>query len=139
MRSRLRTLDPLALAAIAFVVANVLHTLDHFRQGVGGLSAEIVVAGSTLTVLAVVVMVMALQRHPRAPAFAAVVGLSGAVGIAASHLAPHWSALSDPYPDISVDALSWIVMLAEIGTALLLAIVAVRELRRQAAAQPLHA
>jgi hypothetical protein len=121
----------LAIAAVAFVVANVLHTLDHIRQGLGGLSPAIFVGGSTLSVLAVVVMVMALRRHPRAPAYCAVVGLSGAVGVAASHLAPHWSSLSDPYPDLSVDALSWAVMIAEIVAALVLAIVALRQLSRQ--------
>jgi hypothetical protein len=131
--------SPLAIASIAFVAANLLHTLDHFRQGVSGLTTEILVAGTTLTVLAMVVMVMALRHHSRAPALAAVVGLSGVVGIAASHLAPHWSALSDPYPDISVDALSWAVMLFEIAAAGALAIVALRELRRAGGAQPLHA
>ena len=127
--------DSLAIAALAFVVANLLHTADHLRQGLGGLTPAIVVGGTSLTVLAIVVMVMALRGHPRAPAFCAVVGLSGAVGIAASHLAPHWSTLSDPYPDLSVDALSWAVMLAEIAAALVLAIVALRQLMRQ----PQHA
>ena len=127
--------DSLAIAAVAFVVANLLHTADHLRQGLGGLTPAIVVGGTSLTVLAIVVMVMALRGHPRAPAFCAVVGLSGAVGIAASHLAPHWSTLSDPYPDLSVDALSWAVMLAEIAAALVLAIVALRQLMRQ----PQHA
>lgn len=125
----------MATAAVAFVVANLLHTLDHIRQGLGGLSPAIFVGGSVLTVLAVVVMVMALRQHPRAPAFCAVVGVSGAIGVAASHLAPHWSSLSDPYPDLSVDALSWAVMLAEIAAALVLAIVALRQLARQ----PQHA
>jgi hypothetical protein len=127
--------NSLAVAAVAFVAANLLHTADHIRQGLGGLSPAILVGGSTLTALAILVMVMTLRNHPRAPAFAAVVGLSGAVGIAASHLPPHWSSLSDPYPDLSVDALSWAVMLAEIAAALVLAIVAVRELARQ----PQHA
>ena len=125
----------LAFAAVAFVAANLLHTADHVRQGLGGLSAMILVGGSSLTILAIVVMVMVLRGYPRAPAFAVVVGLSGAVGIAASHLAPHWSSLSDPYPDLSVDALSWAVMCAEIAAALLLAIVALRQLARQ----PQHA
>jgi peptidoglycan biosynthesis protein MviN/MurJ (putative lipid II flippase) len=127
--------DSLAIAAVAFVVANLLHTADHLRQGLGGLTPAILVGGTSLTVLAIVVMVMALRGHPRAPAFCAVVGLSGAVGVAASHLAPHWSTLSDPYPDLSVDALSWAVMLAEIAAALVLAIVALRQLTRQ----PQHA
>ena len=127
--------NSLAVAAVTFVVSNLLHTADHIRQGLGGLNPAILVGGTTLTVLAIVVMVMALRDHSRAPAYAAVVGLSGAVGIAASHLAPHWSSLSDPYPDLSVDALSWAVMLAEIAAALGLAIVALRELARQ----PQHA
>ena len=127
--------DSLAIAAVAFVVANLLHTADHLRQGLGGLTPAIVVGGTSLTVLAIVVMVMALRGHPRAPAFCAVVGLSGAVGVAASHLAPHWGTLSDPYPDLSVDALSWAVMLAEIAAALVLAMVALRRLARQ----PQHA
>jgi hypothetical protein len=131
--------NPFAMAAVGFVAANILHTLDHFRQGVGDLTAEILVAGTALTVLAIVVMVMALRGHPRAPAFAAVVGLSGAVGIVSSHIAPHWSALSDPYPQIHADALSWIVVLIEIGAALVLGVVALRELRREGAARPLHA
>jgi multisubunit Na+/H+ antiporter MnhB subunit len=125
----------LATAAVGFVAANLLHTADHIRQGLGGLSPAILVGGSTLTLLAIVVAAMALRDHPRAPAYAAVVGLSGAVGIAASHLAPHWSSLSDPYPDLSVDALSWAVMLTEIAAALVLAVVALRELTRQ----PQHA
>jgi hypothetical protein len=131
--------NSLAVAAVTFVAANILHTLDHFRQGVSGLSSEILVGGTTLTVLAIVVMVMALREHPRAPALAAVVGLSGAVGIAASHLLPHWSALSDSYPQIHADALSWVIVLIEIGAALGLAVVAIRELRRQLAAEPQHA
>jgi hypothetical protein len=132
--------NPLAVAAVTFVAANILHTLDHFRQGVSGLSSEILVGGTALSVLAIVVMVMALREHPRAPAFAAVVGLSGAVGIASSHLLPHWSALSDSYPQIHADALSWVIVLIEIGAALGLAVVAIRELRRQpAAAEPQHA
>jgi hypothetical protein len=127
--------NSLAVASVGFVVANLLHTADHIRQGLGGLNATTLAGGSMLTVLAVVVMVMALRDHPRAPAFSAVVGLSGAVGIAASHLAPHWSSLSDPYPDLHVDALSWAVMLTEIAAALVLAIVALRALARQ----PQHA
>jgi hypothetical protein len=122
--------EPLTVAAGTFVAANVLHTLDHFRQGTGRLTWEILLGGSTLTVLAVVVLVVVLRGHPRAPALAAVVGISGAIGIASSHLAPHWSALSDPYPDLSVDALSWAVMLFEIAAALALGIAALRVLRR---------
>lgn len=114
----------LEAASAGFVAANVLHTLDHLRQGVGGLTWEILAGGGVLTVLAVAVLVLALRRDQRAPAFAAVVGFSGAVGIASAHIAPHWSALSDSYLDIHADALSWIVMLLEVGAALALGVVA---------------
>ena len=119
------------MAAAAFVVANVLHTLDHLRQGVAGLSPAILAGGSVLSLLALVALAMAIRLHPRAPAFCAVVGVSGTVGIASSHLAPRWSSLSDPYPDLPVDALSWAVMLIEIVAALVLGIVALRALMRQ--------
>jgi hypothetical protein len=114
----------LEAASTGFVAANILHTLDHLRQGVGGLTWEILAGCSVLTVLAVAVLVLALRRDQRAPAFAAVVGFSGAVGIASAHIAPHWSALSDSYLDIHADALSWIVMLLEVGAALALGMVA---------------
>ncbi|MCW2992310.1 MAG: hypothetical protein JWM73_2904 [Solirubrobacterales bacterium] len=103
--------------ALAFVAANVLHTVDHFRQGVDGLSAEILVAGTGLTIGAVIVLVLALRGHRQTAPSAAILGIGGALGILAAHVAPHWSALSDPYPDNGADAVSWIVMLIEVGTA----------------------
>jgi hypothetical protein len=125
MRTRLE------VAAVVFVVANLLHTADHLRQGTGRLTTEIFAGGSVLTVSAFVVLVLALRHDRHAALFAAVVGVSSALGIAASHLAPHWSAFSDPYPDLSVDALSWAVMLAEIGAAVVLGVVGIREVSRQ--------
>ena len=124
---------PLRTAAIAFLAANLLHTLDHLRQGTGRLTTEIFLGGSVITIAAVVTLVLVLRGSPRAPLTAAVVGLWTAVGVAASHIAPHWSALSDSYPELSVDALSWAVMLAEIAAALVLGMLGVRELRRTAA------
>jgi hypothetical protein len=126
----------LAVGSIAFVAANVLHTLDHLRQGIGGLTTEILAGGSLITAAALATLVLALRDDPRAPLAAAVVGLWTALGVAASHIAPHWSAFSDPYPDLRVDALSWAVMLAEIAAALALGMLGVRELRRQAAPSP---
>jgi hypothetical protein len=129
-RSRVR-LDALTLASIAFVVSNVLHGIDHERQGTARLTTEVVAGGTVLTILALATLGLTLRPHPRAPLFCAVVGLWTAVAVAASHLAPHWSAFSDPYPDLSLDALSWVVMLAEIAAALALGVIGVRELRRR--------
>ena len=67
-------------------------------------------------------------RERRPPA--AAVGLWSALAIAASHLAPHWSAFSDPYSELTVDALSWIAVFAEIGSALALGLVGLGFIRR---------
>jgi hypothetical protein len=131
-----RRLDTLGLAATAFVAANVLHTLDHLRQGTGDLATEILAGGTVLSVLAVLTLVLALRRHPRAALWAAVVGTWSALGVIASHIAPHWSAFSDSYFEIDADALSWVVMLAEVLAAAYLGLVGFRELRRQAAGRP---
>jgi hypothetical protein len=126
----MRRRSTLTTAAAVFVAANVLHTLDHLRQGLDGLSSEILAAGTLLTVMAVATLVLALRDHPWTPPIAAAVGLSGAAGILAAHVAPHWSALSDPYPDIGADALSWIVMAAEAGAALALGLAGLHAMRR---------
>jgi hypothetical protein len=131
-----RRLDTLSLAATVFVAANVLHTLDHVRQGTGDLATEVLAGGTVLSLLAVLTLVLALRRHPRAALWAAVVGTWSALGVIASHIAPHWSAFSDSYFEIDADALSWAVMLAEVLAAAYLGLVGFRELRRQAAGRP---
>ena len=127
-----RRLDTLSLAAAAFVAANVLHTLDHLRQGTGDLATEVLAGGTVLSTLAVLTLVLALRHHPRAPLWAAVVGTWSALGVIASHVAPHWSAFSDSYFEIHADALSWVVMLAEVLAAAYLGLVGFTELRRPA-------
>ena len=124
---------PLRTAAIAFLAANLLHTLDHLRQGIGDLTTEILAGGAVITVGAVVTLYLILRDDPRAALTATVVGLWAAAGVSASHLAPHWSAFSDSYPEIGVDPLSWAAVLAEIGAALALGLLGLREVRRQAA------
>jgi hypothetical protein len=124
----------LASAATLFVAANVLHTLDHVRQGLDRLAVEVVGAGTLLSIAAVLALVLALRRDVRAPVVCMGVGLAGALGVAAAHLAPHWSALSDPYADLGLDALAWAIMLAEIAAGLVLAAAGAREVARHAAA-----
>jgi cephalosporin-C deacetylase-like acetyl esterase len=117
----------LAGAAALFLAANLLHTLDHVRTGLDRLTPEILGAGTVLTVATVLALVLALRHDARSPVICAGVGLGGALGVAAAHLAPHWSALSDPYPDLGLDALSWAVMLAEIAAGIVLAVAGARE------------
>jgi hypothetical protein len=78
----------------------------------------------------VLTLVLAVRHHPRAPLWAAVVGTWSALGVIASHVAPHWSAFSDSYFEIDADALSWVVMLAEVAAAAWLGFAGFRALRR---------
>jgi hypothetical protein len=113
-------------ATAALVAANLLHTADHLRQGTERLSTEVLAGGAVLTLAALLMLFLVVRGDPRAPRVAAVVGLWTAVGVAASHVAPHWSAFSDPYPDLSADVLSWAVMLAEIAAAFALGVIGLR-------------
>jgi hypothetical protein len=114
-------------ASGALVAANLLHTADHLRQGTERLSTEVLAGGAVLTLTALLTLFLVVRRDPRAPRVAAVVGLWTAVGVAASHVAPHWSAFSDPYPELSADVLSWAVMLAEIAAAFALGVIGLRQ------------
>jgi len=122
-------LDSLTVTSIALVAVNALHTADHIRQRFVGLDWEILAGGSALSVPAVATLIVTLRHDRRAPLVAAATGLLVVGGVLASHVAPHWSALSDPYPAIHADLLSWAVMLAEVAAGLLLAVAGISALR----------
>ncbi len=126
--------DPLLIASAVLVSLNALHALDHLRQGVGRLSTEVILGGQGLLLLALVPLVLSFRRHLLAPLAAATVGLWTAVAVAASHLAPHWSAFSDPYADNNLDLVSWGQMLLLVAGAAALGIVGIQAMRRRAAA-----
>ena len=112
---RERQWELLTTAAGVFLVANLVHGADHVRQDFAGFTWAVMLGGALLTFQAVVVFVYARRRHPHTAMLATVVGFSAAVLVAAAHIAPHWSVLSDSYTNqISADALSWGVMLAEV-------------------------
>ena len=124
--------DRLTLAAGAFLAANLLHGADHLRQGLDGVSHVVLSGGGLITAAAVAVVVLAVRRHPAAALAATLLGFATTVLVSASHLAPHWSVLSDSYvDDVSVDALSWAVVLLEIGSALVLGVVAAQQYRSE--------
>jgi hypothetical protein len=129
-----RRLDPLTAANIAFVLAILLHAADHVRQpgGLGALTPEVLWGGGALALLGLATLPLTLRRHPQAPLVAAALGLATAVSVSASHLAPRWSAFSDPYADLSLGAYSWAVMLAEVAAALVFGLIGVAALRREA-------
>ncbi len=115
----------LLLTSAALVLVNALHGADHIRQGLGRLTAEVMVGGQGLLLLALIPFALALRRHRTAPAAAALVGAWTVLAVSASHLTPHWSAFSDPYLDHDLDALSWALMLSVIATAAVLAAVGI--------------
>lgn len=122
--------DGLAIAAAAFLAANLLHGADHLRQEVEGLHALITAGGVLGTMAAVAVAVLAARRHVLAAPAAAAVGFTTAVLVTSVHVLPHWSVLSNSYiDDVTVDALSWVVVLLEIGAAFVLGCVATARLR----------
>ena len=130
--------DWLTVTAIAFLAANLLHGLDHLRQHMAGVNAEVLIGGMLITATAVIVVVAVRRDHPRAPLLAVVVGFAAALLVAGAHLAPHWSVLSDSYvDDISPDIVSWLVVVLEIVTAFVMALVGLSRLRsRSRAAAP---
>jgi hypothetical protein len=122
--------DWLAITAISFLVANLLHGADHIRQHFAGVDTEVLVGGGMLTAAAVAVAIITSRQDRRAPLLATFVGFIAAALVAASHLAPHWGALSDSYiNDIHPDALSWVVMVLEVVAGLLLGVVGAHRLR----------
>jgi hypothetical protein len=98
----------LGWATVAVVATEVLHDLDHVRQG---RSASVAVSVSAVLawVATIVLVVLVARRHRLAPVYAAVFGATVAVGFVLVHALPHWSAFSDSYGDANVDALSWLL------------------------------
>jgi hypothetical protein len=121
--------EPLVAASALFVVANIAHTIDHVRQGVGRLSGEVLAGGTLISIFAALTLFLALSRHPRTASVATIVGFASALGIAAAHIAPHWSVLSDSYLDLRVDVGSWVIVSIEIAAGFALGVVGLRERR----------
>ena len=123
--------DALAMAAIGFLAANLLHGVDHIRQHLAGVNAAVGIGGAMLTAAAVAAVIVALREDPRTPFVATVVGFTSAILVAQAHLAPHWSVFSDSYvDDVHVDGLSWAVVLLEIAAAAILGAVGLYRMRR---------
>jgi hypothetical protein len=132
---RALTGTPLGRAALLLVVADVLHALDHARQG-RDLASEVYVAGVAGWIALALLLVLVARGHRLAPLYAAAVGLSVAVGFLAVHVAPHWSAVSDPYSAWDPDALSWALVAIPVLAALSLVAQAARARTRRRRSPP---
>lgn len=118
-------------AAALYALGLIVHTLDHVRRGTGVLTPEVFWLGTVSTAAGVITVGLVMARHRLAPLAAALLGVPVAVGVAAVHLLPHWSAVSDAFPGAAgtgVTAYSWVVVLVEIAGASLLGVAGLRML-----------
>jgi hypothetical protein len=112
----------------------LVHNADHLRRGFDVVTTEVIVLGTVAGVLQLVAIGAVFFRFRLAPLLAVAVGLPDAVGIAAVHLLPHWSSLSDAFPgahSTGVTTWSWVAAIAEVGSALLFTLAGFYALRGQ--------
>jgi hypothetical protein len=118
----------LGRAALLLTAADILHALDHARQG-RDLTAEVYGAGIAGWIALAVLLVLVARAHRLAAPYAAAVGLTVAAGFVIVHTAPHWSAFSDPYTAFDADALSWVLVAVPVLAGVNLALQATRAMR----------
>ena len=129
----------LRYAALFYATGLALHTADHIRRGVDAVTPQVLWLGNISTLLGVTTVVLVLLGHRLGPPVAAFTGLQVAIGVAAVHLLPEWSAFSDAFPGArgtGVTALSWTVVLMEIAGAFAMGVIGlsiVRNARRAGA------
>lgn len=123
-RKRTRLIWP----ALALLGVIVLHDLDHLRQG---REIEFLVVGiGVIGDIGMITMVaLVIRRHRLAPLAATVMGFANFFGFIAVHVVPDWGPLSDGYPDLPVDALSWAIVFVPMAAALWLGLAGLSELR----------
>ena len=98
------------------------------------LTPQVFWAGNLSTAIGITVVTLVFLGNRHAPLLAAVTGLPIALGVAAVHLLPRWSALSDTFEgarNTGVSALSWTVVLVEIVGALAMGVVGFRIVRER--------
>jgi hypothetical protein len=129
----------LRYAALFYATGLALHTADHIRRGVDAVTPQVLWLGNISTLLGVTTVVLVLLGRRLGPPVAAFTGLQVAIGVAAVHLLPEWSAFSDAFPGArgtGVTALSWTVVLMEIAGAFAMGVIGlsiVRNARRAGA------
>lgn len=118
----------LALAALVALAASLIHNLDHILNQQDGAWPPVGIAGASAYIATGGTLWLALRNDPLAPLAGLFTGLATAIGFTAIHLAPHWSALSDPYSTANVNWLSYAIVYLSIAAGLALAAVAASEL-----------
>ena len=119
----------LLTATLIWLALDIGHALDHTRQG-RELATEVYTAGVTGWVATAVLLVLIVRGHRLAPLLATMFGAAVVLGFLAVHIAPEWSAFSDPYGDFDPDALSWALVVLPMLAGLNLAITGARWVRQ---------
>lgn len=138
MAHRLRSADGqrLARAGWVFAAGSALHLFDHLRRGQDSVTEELYWAGNLALVLQVIVITLAVTRHPKAAVVAAPAGFALALAFLAAHWLPEWSSLSDPFIEGDTAVFSWFASAAEIAGALAVGLVAWPIARRAGRRRP---
>jgi hypothetical protein len=107
----------LKYSALFYALGLALHTADHLRRGLDAVTPQVLWAGNVSTAVGITVAALVIVGHRSGSLLAAVTGIPVAVGVAAVHMLPKWSALSDAFVgahNTGVTAFSWTVVLIEI-------------------------
>jgi hypothetical protein len=115
-------LSSLTKANLLLLGLLVVHTIDHAAgqptRDLPGSSSLVGAIGFALTAGSAW---LAVQRSPLAPEVSAVVGALTSAGIILIHLMPEWwTWVSDPYWDFNASFLSWLSVIALLGSSLYL-------------------
>ena len=107
----------LKYSALFYALGLAMHTADHLRRGLDVVTVQVQWVGNVSTVVGMTVAVLVIVGYRHGPMLAATTGIPVGIGVAAVHLLPKWSALSDAFVgahNTGVTALSWTVVLVEI-------------------------
>jgi hypothetical protein len=118
------------VAGILFGVASGIHLIDHLRRGQGSITDTLYLLGNVGLVFQITTITLVLTRNRLAPMAAVFTGFPLAIGFAAAHWVPTWSAMSDPVWKIrSLTWFSYLASSAEIAGALAVAFAGLAILR----------
>lgn len=124
----------LKYSALFYALGLALHTADHFRRGLDAVTPQVLWAGNVSTAIGITVAALVIVGHRSGPLLAAVSGIPVAVGVAAVHMLPKWSALSDAFVgahNTGVTAVSWTVVMIEIVGAVAMGIAGWKVVREE--------
>lgn len=124
----------LKYCALFYALGLALHTADHLRRGLDAVTPEVLWIGNVSTVVGITVAVLVIVGYRYAPMLAAATGIPVALGVAAVHLLPKWSAFSDTFlgaHGTGVTGVSWTVVLVEIAGAGAMGVAGMVALRRE--------